>query len=44
MHSFFELFMCKVLKLGFFSYKVMIIFLIFFGLGLELETNEAFQP
>ncbi len=41
---FFELFMCKVLGLGFFYYKVMIYFLIFFGLGLELETYQASQP
>jgi hypothetical protein len=36
--------MCKVLGLGFFYYKIMIYFLIFFGLGLELETDQAFQP
>jgi hypothetical protein len=36
--------MCKVLGLGFFFYKVMIYFLIFFGLDQELETNEASGP
>jgi hypothetical protein len=41
---FFELFMCKVLWLGFFYYKIMIDFFIFFGLGLELETDQGFQP
>jgi hypothetical protein len=42
-HAFiFELFMCEVLRLGFFYYKVMIYFFIFFGLGLELETDHAF--
>ncbi len=41
---FFELFMCKVLGLGFFYYKARTYFFIFFGLGLELETNQAFQP
>jgi hypothetical protein len=35
----FELFMCKVLGLRFFNYKVMIYFMIFFGFGLKLETN-----
>jgi hypothetical protein len=44
MHFFFELFMCKVLWLGFFFYKVMTYFFIFFRLGLELETNQGFQP
>jgi len=39
---FFELFMCKVLRLGFFYYKVKIIFLIFINLGLKLEINQAF--
>jgi hypothetical protein len=34
--------MCKVLGLRFFDYKVMIYFFIFFGLGPELETNQAF--
>jgi hypothetical protein len=38
---FFELFMCKVLKLGFFYYKVMNFFLIHFGLDPELKTNQA---
>jgi hypothetical protein len=41
---FFELFVCKVLGLRFFYYKVMICFLIFFGLCLQLETDQAFQP
>jgi hypothetical protein len=41
---FLELFMCKVLRLGFFYYKLMIYFFIFFGLGPELETNQASQP
>ncbi len=41
---FFELFMCKVLKVGFFYYKVMIYFFIFFDLSLGLETNQASQP
>ncbi len=36
--------MCKVLGLGFFNYKIMIYFLIFFNLGLELETDQVFQP
>jgi hypothetical protein len=36
--------MCKVLGLGFFNYKVMISFLIFFYLGPELETNQVSQP
>jgi len=40
---FFELFMCKVLGLGFFYYKVMIFFFIFLGLGPELETDQASQ-
>ncbi len=38
LHFVFELFMCEVLRLGFFNYKVMIYFLIFFGLGSKLET------
>jgi len=38
---FFELFMCKVLGLGFFNYKAMIYFLIFFYLGSELETDQV---
>jgi len=41
---FFELFMCKVLGLNFFNYKVMIYFLIYFGLSLEPKTDQAFQP
>jgi hypothetical protein len=41
---FFEVFMCKVLGLGFLNYKVVIYFLIFFGLGPELETDQVFQP
>jgi len=41
---FFELFMCKLLSLGFFNYKVMIYFLIFFGLSPEFETDQVFQP
>jgi hypothetical protein len=40
----FEHFMCKVLRLGFFSYKVMIYFLIFFYWSLELEADQVFQP
>ncbi len=36
--------MCKILGLGVFTYKVMIYFLIFFSLGLELETDQVFQP
>jgi hypothetical protein len=36
--------MCKVLGLGFFNYKVMIYFLIFFNLGLEFETDQISQP
>jgi len=36
--------MCKVLKLGFFYDKVMIFLKIFFDLGSELETDQAFQP
>jgi hypothetical protein len=42
--SFFEPFMCKVLRLGFFYYKIMTYFFIFFHLGSELETNQASQP
>jgi hypothetical protein len=38
---FFEMFMCKVLMLGFIYYKVMIYFFIFFGLGPELETDQV---
>ncbi len=41
---FFKLFMCKVLGLRFFNYRVLIYFLIFFGLGLELGFNQASQP
>jgi hypothetical protein len=41
---FFELFMCKVLGLKFFNYKLMIYFLIFFGLGSKLETDLVSQP
>jgi hypothetical protein len=33
--------MCKVLGLGYFYYKIMIYFLIFFGLSSELETNHT---
>jgi hypothetical protein len=36
---FFELFMCKVLGIGFFYYKIMTYFFIF--LGLELEIDQA---
>jgi hypothetical protein len=43
-YNFFQLFMCKVLGLGFFYYKARNYSFIFFGLGLELETNQAFQP
>jgi hypothetical protein len=39
-----ELFICKVLGFRFFYYKVMIYFLIFFSLGPELKTDQAFQP
>jgi len=39
---FFELFMCKVLGLRFFYYKLMIFLLIFFGLGPKLETDQSF--
>jgi hypothetical protein len=39
---FYEFFMCKVLGLGFFLHKVMIYFFIVFGLGPELETDQAF--
>jgi hypothetical protein len=35
--------MCKVLGLGFFNYKVMIYFLIFFYLGLAFETDQVSQ-
>jgi hypothetical protein len=36
--------MCNVLGLGFFNYKVMIYFLIFFYLGSKLETDQVSQP
>jgi hypothetical protein len=36
--------MCKVLGLRFLYYKIMIFLKIFFGLGPELETNQASQP
>jgi hypothetical protein len=36
--------MNKVLGLGFFNYKVMIYFLIFFSLGPKLEIDQVFQP
>jgi hypothetical protein len=36
--------MCKVLGLGFFYYKVINYFLIFFCLGPELEIDQASQP
>jgi hypothetical protein len=36
---FFEFFMCKVLGLGFFYYKIITYFFIFFGLGSKLESN-----
>jgi hypothetical protein len=39
---FFELFTCKALGLGFSYYKLMIYFVIFFGLGSKLEINQAF--
>ncbi len=41
---FFELFMSKVLRLGFFYYKVRVYFFIFFNLGPELEIDQASQP
>jgi hypothetical protein len=41
---FLEFFMFKVLGLGFFYYKVITYFYIFFGLGLDLEINQGFQP
>jgi len=44
LHFVSEHFMCKVLGLRFFNYKVMIYFLIFLNLGLELETDQVFQP
>ncbi len=44
LHSVFEHFKCKVLELGFFNYKVMIYFLIFFYLGPKLETDQVSQP
>jgi len=36
--------MCRVLRLGFFYYKVMIYFFIFFGLGLRHEIDQVSQP
>jgi hypothetical protein len=36
--------MYKFLGLGFFNYKVMIYFLIFFDLGPKLETDQVSQP
>ncbi len=36
--------MCKVLGLGFFYYKIMSYFFIFFGLGLGPETDQGYQP
>jgi len=36
--------MCKVLGLGFFNYKIMIYFLIFFYLSPELEADQVSQP
>jgi hypothetical protein len=44
LHFVYEHFMCKVLGLGFFNYKVMIYFLIFFYLGPEFETDQVSQP
>jgi hypothetical protein len=44
LHFIFEHFMCKVLGLGFFNYKVIIYFLIFFYLGPELQTDQVSQP
>jgi hypothetical protein len=41
LHPIFELFICKVLRLGFFYYKIMTYFFIFFGLGLELEIDQT---
>jgi len=41
---FFELFICKVLGLRFFYYKIMTYFFIFFGLGSELEIDQASWP
>ncbi len=41
---FFEFFMCKVLELGSSYYKTRTYFFIFFGLGSDLETDQAFQP
>ncbi len=42
--AFFYYFICKALGLGFFYYKVMIFFFIFFGLSPKFETNQASQP
>ncbi len=44
MHSFFKLFMCKVLRLRIFFCKIMIYFFIFFGLGPKFETDQTSQP
>jgi hypothetical protein len=41
---FFEFVMCKVLRLGFFYYKVMTFLYIFLGLNPQLETNQTSQP
>ncbi len=41
---FFEIFISKVLRLRFFYYKIMIFLKMFFGLGLEFETDQASQP
>jgi len=40
----FKLFMCKVLRLGFFYYKVMTYYFIFLGLSPELGSDQASQP
>jgi hypothetical protein len=40
---FFEFFMCKVLRLGFFYYNIIFIFFNF-GLGPELETDLGLSP
>jgi hypothetical protein len=40
---FFEHFLCKVLGLGFFYYKIMILKKKF-GLGRKFETDQASQP
>jgi hypothetical protein len=36
--------MCRVLGLGFFNYKIIIYFLIYFYLGPEFETNQVSKP